>query len=57
MSETNPAATLATLERETGPNPVGTLIWLHGLGADASDFEPLVPMLELPVASGSGERG
>lgn len=26
---------------------VGTVIWLHGLGADATDFEPLVPMLRL----------
>ncbi len=25
----------------------GSVIWLHGLGADATDFEPLVPMLEL----------
>ena len=23
----------------------GTVIWLHGLGADAHDFEPVVPML------------
>lgn len=41
---------LTTIERETGPNPVGAVIWLHGLGADATDFEPLVPMLELPMA-------
>lgn len=38
------------LVRQTGPNPVGTVIWLHGLGADATDFEPLVPMLDLPMA-------
>lgn len=38
---------LQYLEQSTGPNPVGTVIWLHGLGADASDFEPLVPMLQL----------
>ena len=25
----------------------GTVIWLHGLGADGHDFEPIVPMLEL----------
>ena len=24
------------------------MIWLHGLGADGHDFEPLVPMLGLP---------
>ncbi|MGI9326851.1 MAG: alpha/beta hydrolase [Pseudomonadales bacterium] len=37
------------LETQTGPAPVGTVIWLHGLGADATDFEPLVPMLKLPM--------
>ena len=31
----------------TGDNPVGTVIWMHGLGADAHDFEPVVPMLRL----------
>jgi len=25
----------------------GSVIWLHGLGADATDFQPIVPMLEL----------
>jgi phospholipase/carboxylesterase len=25
----------------------GTVIWMHGLGADASDFEPIVPLLDL----------
>jgi len=33
---------------ETGPRPAGTVIWLHGLGADGHDFEPLVPELQLP---------
>ncbi|MFK7915190.1 MAG: alpha/beta hydrolase [Pseudomonadales bacterium] len=47
MTDSNTAP--AALTRETGPNPVGSVIWLHGLGADASDFEPLVPMLELPM--------
>lgn len=28
--------------------PVGTVIWLHGLGADGHDFAPLVPELQLP---------
>ena len=27
----------------------GTVIWLHGLGADGHDFEPIVPMLDLSV--------
>jgi phospholipase/carboxylesterase len=33
---------------ETGPRPLGAVIWLHGLGADGHDFEPLVPELKLP---------
>lgn len=30
---------------ETGPKPSFTIIWMHGLGADGHDFEPLVPEL------------
>ena len=30
---------------ETGPNPGGSVVWLHGLGADGHDFEPIVPHL------------
>jgi phospholipase/carboxylesterase len=33
----------------TGENPVGSVIWLHGLGADGHDFEPIVPELHLPA--------
>ncbi len=29
--------------------PVGTVIWLHGLGADGHQFEPVVAMLNLSV--------
>ena len=36
------------IELETGPNPTACVIWLHGLGADGSDFEPIVPELRLP---------
>ncbi len=32
---------------ETGPDPDSAVIWLHGLGADGHDFEPIVPELEL----------
>jgi phospholipase/carboxylesterase len=39
------------VEIETGPKPDGTVIWLHGLGADGHDFEPIVPELVSP-----GER-
>jgi phospholipase/carboxylesterase len=33
---------------ETGPGPQAAVIWLHGLGADGHDFEPIVPELDLP---------
>jgi phospholipase/carboxylesterase len=36
------------VEVETGAKPVGSVIWLHGLGADGHDFEPVVPELRLP---------
>ena len=39
---------LAAVEIETAPNPVRTVLWLHGLGADGHDFEPAVPYLVLP---------
>ncbi len=38
---------LDILEAETGQQAVATIIWLHGLGADAHDFEPVVPLLDL----------
>lgn len=40
---------LSTVEIETAPNPVASVIWLHGLGADAHDFEPVVPQLVDPA--------
>jgi phospholipase/carboxylesterase len=36
------------VEIETGPKPAASVIWLHGLGADGHDFEPIVPELSLP---------
>jgi phospholipase/carboxylesterase len=39
---------LETVELTTGADPVGSVIWLHGLGADGHDFEPIVPELRLP---------
>ena len=42
---------LETVEVETGRNPAASVIWLHGLGADGHDFEPVVPELVRP-----GER-
>ncbi len=36
---------------ETTPkiNVIGSVIWLHGLGADGNDFKPIVPELNLPA--------
>lgn len=31
------------VETTTGDNPTWAVIWLHGLGADGHDFEPIVP--------------
>ena len=39
---------LESLELETGRRPTASVIWLHGLGADGHDFEPIVPELDLP---------
>jgi phospholipase/carboxylesterase len=41
---------LERIELVTGANPTAAVIWLHGLGADGHDFEPIVPELELPAA-------
>ncbi|MGD8339349.1 MAG: alpha/beta fold hydrolase [Gammaproteobacteria bacterium] len=35
------------IEREVGSDPDLSIIWLHGLGADASDFLPIVEALQL----------
>lgn len=37
-----------TVEIETAASPDAAVIWLHGLGADGHDFEPVVPELRLP---------
>ena len=41
---------LEVIEIETGPAPRSAVIWLHGLGADGHDFEPIVPELGLPAS-------
>ena len=38
---------LEAIEIETGAAPRAAVIWLHGLGADGHDFEPIVPELRL----------
>jgi phospholipase/carboxylesterase len=42
---------LETIEIETAPNPDASVIWMHGLGADGHDFEPIVPELRLPATT------
>jgi phospholipase/carboxylesterase len=39
---------LDTLEVSTSEQPEYSVIWMHGLGADGHDFEPIVPYLGLP---------
>lgn len=39
---------LRHIELNTGADPVGTIIWMHGLGADGWDFVPIVRELPLP---------
>ena len=39
---------LETVEIETGPNPAWSVVWLHGLGADGHEFEPVVAEFDLP---------
>ncbi len=41
---------LDAVELETGPGPGASVIWMHGLGADGHDFEPIVPELSLPAS-------
>ena len=40
---------LPTVEINPSITPVAVVIWLHGLGADGHDFEPIVPELRLPA--------
>ena len=42
---------LETVEVQTAATPDAAVIWLHGLGADGHDFEPIVPEIVRP-----GER-
>ena len=39
---------LSHIELATGADPQGTVIWMHGLGADGWDFVPIVRELDLP---------
>ncbi len=46
MNDTN--ALLDAVELQTGDAPTWSVVWLHGLGADGHDFEPIVPQLVRP---------
>lgn len=39
---------LPAVELETAADPQWAVLWLHGLGADGHDFEPIVPELVRP---------
>ena len=41
---------MEAVEIQTGSKPAASIIWLHGLGADGHDFEPIVPELKLAKA-------
>jgi phospholipase/carboxylesterase len=47
-----PEPLLSTLELETADSPQFAVIWMHGLGADGSDFFPVIPELGLKTALG-----
>ncbi len=40
---------LEFITKKTGENPELLIIWLHGLGADGHDFEPVVPQFDNPT--------
>ncbi len=41
------AGSTPPIEIQTAPQPIASIIWLHGLGADGHDFEFIVPLLKL----------
>lgn len=42
-----PPPPLDVVEVETADNPIRSVIWLHGLGADGHDFEPIVAAMDV----------
>jgi len=50
--ESHAGRLLDCVEVSTSDNPSYTVIWLHGLGADGHDFEPIVPYLGLSPRTG-----
>jgi phospholipase/carboxylesterase len=49
---TRPQELLPCVELEPATPARAAVIWLHGLGADGHDFEPIVPELRLPASLG-----
>jgi phospholipase/carboxylesterase len=43
---------LTTVEIEPQGKATAAIIWMHGLGANAHDFEPIVPHLQIPPELG-----
>lgn len=49
MTISSPSAPLLdAVERQTGPDPTWTILWLHGLGDSGDGFAPIVPELVRP---------
>ena len=51
MSTAEATLPAVVIEPQTAPAEA-SVIWLHGLGADGHDFEPIVPQLGLPPGLG-----
>ena len=49
--DTDSGELLEYIEVNTSDSPEYSVIWMHGLGADGHDFEPIVPYLGLPPAA------
>jgi len=41
-------APLDSVKIDPKADPYASIIWLHGLGADGHDFEPIIPELDIP---------
>lgn len=41
---------LPNITFESGPTPIYSIIWLHGLGADGNDFVPVAEEMSLPAS-------
>lgn len=46
------SALLESIQLETASDPSASVIWMHGLGADGSDFVPIVKELDLAGCPG-----